>query len=93
MPDHMELYSSAGKAILITVFLVAVVLALALLVVIVARLDFEPLDILYVMAALITICNAVIWLFRKLWHRRRQNRNYRGTPFPVRRQQHGCGGD
>lgn len=60
----MGLLSLAAKAILVTLGLVATALGLAAVVVIFARLEIDPLDVLYVMAALITISGALISLVR-----------------------------
>jgi hypothetical protein len=66
----MGLLSVAAKAILVTVSLVVATLGIAALVVIFAHLDRDPLDVLYVMAALITVPGAVIGLIRWVWRRR-----------------------
>jgi hypothetical protein len=66
----MDLFPLAAKAILITFCLVVTVLSMAALVVIFARLDVDLLDVLYVMAALITISGAFISLLRWMSRRR-----------------------
>ena len=67
----MGLRSLAIKAILITIGLVAAVLGLVVLVVILANLHINPLEILYAMAALLTVSGTVISIFRWLARRKR----------------------
>ena len=82
----MRKFSLAGEAILITLMVVTAALATVLLAVIIAsvirgRTDVDLLDLLYLMAALVTICGAGIsmakpvagWLMRR--RRSRQPRN------------------
>lgn len=66
----MGILSLAAKAILVTLGLVATALGLAAVVVIFARLNMDPLNVLYVMAALITISGALISLVRWMSRRR-----------------------
>ena len=67
----MALFTLAAKSILVTIGLVAAALGLAALIVIFARLDVNTLDIIYLMAALITVSGAIISLVRWLASRRR----------------------
>ena len=81
----MPVFSAVGKAILATAVLVIMALSLALLAVIAARVlaqfDGNPLTILYVMAAAITVSSASVSLVRRLtWRWRRRSRESRNSP-------------
>ena len=67
----------AAKAILITIALVTAALLLAFLVVIIAQIDVDPLSILFVSAAFITICGAGVGAAKSVagWMARRRARS------------------
>ena len=76
----MSIFSLAGEAVLITIGVVVAALSLSLLAVIIARIaarvDVDPLNALYVTAALFTILGAGIGMAKPVagWFMRRRRR-------------------